>query len=693
MRRTTTFRRWKRRLPAVLLAVLCGALLTIFPGSLAAATVTVPGGQIVVQSFGVSLPNDPNRCVAFSFVQFAPVPGGSIYTAVIANNLLGGQHQTFSTAPPYATDHYSTVIGNTPHTFDAPAGTHWIGPLGSHSVGDGCADAEAGMTEAVTLVSLTTDVTNTPPSPAFTAQKSAADPLTIGFDASASSDDKGITSYDWDFGDGGTGSGVITSHAYAVPGLYSVKLTVKDSDGETASTSQRVKAGLQSPVAAYTRVNDPADPLELRLDGSASHDPDGTIVSYAWSITEQGACAPCFSAQGASEVLSTTVPRAGSYRVSLIVTDDDGLTDDAASTEEVSATNEPPTAAFAATRAPSDHYTFTFDGTTSSDADGRVVSYDWDFGDGGTATGATAKRTYAAHGSYDVTLTVVDDDGMSGSKKTTVLANKLPTAQFTSAKGPLPLSIAFDASGTTDDHGVVSFDWSFGDGSTGSGETPRHVYAGAGTFPVELRVTDDDGEQIALDASVVVAGNGGYRVELPKTLGEDSDLILDRNGDLVGVECSFGSVFSKASSSMIDALGLPGVKPGCQGGVLALSLPLAVDGELAGLKKLLSSAFDGAKVFPASGDSKPQQNGLLKALGVDDLGSSSKGLGGLLGKLKSKLPPPGDGIVSVTPPPATARKLSDDLSGIATTMQDVNQAIAGMKSMAQNGLQPLTPSK
>jgi PKD repeat protein len=55
-----------------------------------------------------------------------------------------------------------------------------------------------------------------------------------------------------------------------------------------------------------------------------------------------------------------------------------------------------------------------FDGSGSSDSDGSIVSYDWDFGDGATASGVTASHTYAADGTYTVTLTVTDDLGATG---------------------------------------------------------------------------------------------------------------------------------------------------------------------------------------------------------------------------------------------------------------------------------------
>ncbi|MCR1782611.1 PKD domain-containing protein [Nocardioides carbamazepini] len=62
-----------------------------------------------------------------------------------------------------------------------------------------------------------------------------------------------------------------------------------------------------------------------------------------------------------------------------------------------------------------------FDGRASADSDGTVTSYAWTFGDGGTATGARPDHVYAAPGSYEVTLTVTDEDGASGASTQTVV--------------------------------------------------------------------------------------------------------------------------------------------------------------------------------------------------------------------------------------------------------------------------------
>ena len=68
----------------------------------------------------------------------------------------------------------------------------------------------------------------------------------VSFDASASSGDGMIVSYDWDFGDGGTGTGVMVDQTYGAPGPYSVKLTVTDDSGQTATHTQDVEVSCRS---------------------------------------------------------------------------------------------------------------------------------------------------------------------------------------------------------------------------------------------------------------------------------------------------------------------------------------------------------------------------------------------------------------------------------------------------------------
>jgi PKD repeat protein len=136
-----------------------------------------------------------------------------------------------------------------------------------------------------------------------------------------------------------------------------------------------------------------------------------------------------------------------------------------------------------------------FDGRGSSDSDGTIVSYEWAFGDGTTASGVAVQHAYEQPGTYTVALTVTDEDGASDGDSATVLVtapNVAPTAAF--AYSCAALSCSFDASTSSDGDGTIeAYRWTFGDGTSGSGRTTEHSYAQAGAYTVTLTVTDDAG--------------------------------------------------------------------------------------------------------------------------------------------------------------------------------------------------------
>ncbi|WP_191330303.1 PKD domain-containing protein [Frigoribacterium sp. ACAM 257] len=168
--------------------------------------------------------------------------------------------------------------------------------------------------------------------------------------------------------------------------------------------------------------------------------------------------------------------------------------------------NASPTAAFTTTTT---GLGASFDGRTSTDPDGTVASWAWNFGDGTTATGAQVDHTYAAGGDYTVSLTVTDSLGAVSTTTATVSVvaprvNAAPTASFTSAVDHL--AVALDASASTDADGrVAGWAWDLGDGTTATGATTSHTYAAAGTYTVTLTVTDDEGATATSTAPVTVA--------------------------------------------------------------------------------------------------------------------------------------------------------------------------------------------
>jgi PKD repeat protein len=152
-----------------------------------------------------------------------------------------------------------------------------------------------------------------------------------------------------------------------------------------------------------------------------------------------------------------------------------------------------------------------FDALASYDTDGHVTQWDWEFGDGATAAGATVLHRFSLPGTYVVRLTV-RDNRRATSVATTVIevlaSNERPRASMTASplSGNAPLQVMFDASASTDEDGTIEdYAWDFGDGTHGSGVTAFHRYTTPGTYTAQLTVTDDLSGQGTASADIVVA--------------------------------------------------------------------------------------------------------------------------------------------------------------------------------------------
>jgi len=151
-------------------------------------------------------------------------------------------------------------------------------------------------------------------------------------------------------------------------------------------------------------------------------DPDGSTLTYEWAFGD--------GATTTGETTSHSYADPGDYTVELTVTDEYGNTDTATST--ITVTSRTPDASFTVDPSTGTADTsFSFDGSSSSDPDGSMLTYEWDFGDGATATGATTSHLYGTPDVYTVTLTVTDEYGASASTSKTVEVNDLPSASFT----------------------------------------------------------------------------------------------------------------------------------------------------------------------------------------------------------------------------------------------------------------------
>ncbi|MCP9481346.1 PKD domain-containing protein [Shimia sp. CNT1-13L.2] len=315
----------------------------------------------------------------------------------------------------------------------------------------------------------------------------------VGFDASASvASDSPITRYLWTYGDGTVGQDPVARKVYEKAGRYQAVLRVSDNSNHPCNfgLATRVVNVNFAPVAeagtdVSTIVGQP-----VRLNGGASYDVDGSIVAHVWDLGD--------GTQMEGAEVSHAFDAAGVYRVALSVTDDSGVSNRTSTdhvTVRVNAPPEPkisgPSEALAVGEA------FVLDGRGSVDADGTILSYLWDFGDGAMAEGESAEYAWAIPGVYDVTLTVIDDSGTASAMQSTVaqvIVNTRPVAEAGVDQFVTASEVQFDGSGSSDIDGqITSYSWDFGDGAVGRGVRPTHAYARPGRYEVALTVQDDSG--------------------------------------------------------------------------------------------------------------------------------------------------------------------------------------------------------
>ena len=279
----------------------------------------------------------------------------------------------------------------------------------------------AGRTRTLEVVlTPTAPVVNQPPVAQFTfAPPSPVAGQPVQFDASASYDPDGaIASYAWDFQNDGIvdRTGVTPTWTFTAPGTYQVKLTVTDNRGATGSITRPVTVQVANRPPTASFVFSPSSPRPgdwVRFDGTASSDPDGTIVNYQWDFQNDGT----FDATGSIAFFQYAAP--GTYTARLVVTDNLGATGSTTRPVTVSplAVNQPPVAQFSYTPTnPVTGTAVTFNGTASYDPDGAIAAFAWDLnGDGAIdRSGPVVTWTYTAAGTYTATLYVTDNLGAVG---------------------------------------------------------------------------------------------------------------------------------------------------------------------------------------------------------------------------------------------------------------------------------------
>jgi len=230
----------------------------------------------------------------------------------------------------------------------------------------------------------------------------------VTFNASSSTPNGGsLISYSWNFGDGDTDSGIITTHAYANVGNYTVVLNVTDSEG-LWDTETKILIVRKTPIAFFTYS--PTLPLisqTISFNASLSTPNGGALIDYLWDfgdgVTDNGV------------IVTHSYINFGNYTVTLTVTDSEGLADNETKTIKVFVR---PSASFTYWPQPPAAFSpVIFNASSSQDSDGSLVTYAWDFGDDNVTfvSSPIIAHVYNASGSFMATLTVFDNDGLNGS--------------------------------------------------------------------------------------------------------------------------------------------------------------------------------------------------------------------------------------------------------------------------------------
>ncbi|MBI3320514.1 MAG: PKD domain-containing protein [Candidatus Omnitrophica bacterium] len=341
--------------------------------------------------------------------------------------------------------------------------------------------------------------------PAAVTPKSTLSCNAFEFDASQSYDpDKQPLTFSWDFGDGTTGEGIRTQHAYERAGDYRVVLSVKDPSSTTCcqAQTQQVLHVNTPPKAVLDAPPQTCVGASVPLSAARSSDSPGEQLSYAWDFGD--------GTRGQGSEVTHAYARGGAYQVRLVVNDNRGTS---CSTDVASAmirVNTPPIArandAIAmCSRDAQAPLEARFNGSRSSDPDRDTLSSRWDFGDGASAEGLMVSHTYRRGGRYTATLTVDDGTGTACSASTATVPVQANHAPLVTPGAPVaicpqePMTLDATHNASDPDGDSLSYRWDFGDGQTATGATVQHRYETSGTYRV--RLTADDGSNMTCSAS------------------------------------------------------------------------------------------------------------------------------------------------------------------------------------------------
>jgi len=398
---------------------------------------------------------------------FAYTPPGANFTGT-PNFVCPGDEVYFTDLSTEATDWSWDFGDGTFSTEQNPI--HTYGDTGYHTVT--LIALNNGCTDTITFVNY---VYVRPAVAEFEAVLNCDTPYTVFFQNNSVAAD----SYTWNFGDGSPISNTFEpSHTYALPGYYEVLLTVT-SDTTGCIHSENENFTITDPVADFVGVNTTGcGPLTVTFAESSTD-----AVSWYWNFGD--------GTFTFDQNPSHTYTAQGTYDVTLVITDLNGCKDTLIMPDYVIATGSVPNFDIAFT-AGCDTLAVTF--TDLSTPSGSVLTWNWDFGDGGTSTQQNPTHIYQDAGTYDVSLTITDNAGCTNTIVKYNFVNYIPypTPNFVASGVHLCPYELVSFSNLSSPDGVNLF-WDFGDGTTSTDSFPFHAYADPGVYTVSLTVSNANG--------------------------------------------------------------------------------------------------------------------------------------------------------------------------------------------------------
>jgi PKD repeat protein len=229
-----------------------------------------------------------------------------------------------------------------------------------------------------------------------------------------------ITKYDWNFGDGQTGSGPRPIHTFMSAGTFNVMLTVTNDGGVTNVTTQQVTVGATDPFTGDWVISPLGPVVNQQILFNADQvqtSPGHQVTQFNWTFGD--------GSGGTGFQTTHAYTQAGTYNVVLSVVDDLGRKKVFAAKPIGVGTGAPVPIITFSPGSPTAGTSVSFDSTGTTTSNGAtVVSYQWNFGDGSAGSAlANPAHTFTVKGTYTVRLTVIDSQGRAGSGSTTVLVN------------------------------------------------------------------------------------------------------------------------------------------------------------------------------------------------------------------------------------------------------------------------------